>query len=166
MSVNKTTLHVMGIMATAGLCGTIYIVVKHKRRDQFAVKILEELNKILSPTSKGLSGEEAFDIQYADEITKKVKGVLWLKSEQANKYAKQIYGAWGVMDDDEDAVYNVFRSMKDKVQVSQVSKAYATAYKTNLIDTLRNNLSETEISQVLQIIRPLPRYRVNSLTTK
>lgn len=160
MKLKRTTLQIMATAAGAGLCATIYIIIQHKRKDQLAVKLLEELNKIISPTSKGLSGEEAFDIQYADEMTKKVKGVLWLKPEQASKYAKQIYGAWGVMDDDEDAVYNVFRSMKDKVQVSQVSKAYATAYKTNLIDTLRNKLSESEISQVLDIVRVLPRYRV------
>ncbi|GAK75611.1 hypothetical protein JCM19296_1203 [Nonlabens ulvanivorans] len=49
--------------------------------------------------------------------------------------------------------------MKDKVQVSQVAKAYQETYSKNLIDTLKDRFDKEEITIVLNIVKALPNYR-------
>ncbi|MDN3492797.1 hypothetical protein [Winogradskyella bathintestinalis] len=88
--------------------------------------------------------------------------VLVLKTSTASRYADQIHKAWGSWyqgGDDEEQVYGVFRKMKDKVQVSQVAKAYQETYSKNLIDTLKDRFDKEEITIVLNIVKALPNYR-------
>jgi hypothetical protein len=160
MKVSKGTLKIVGVVSTVGLLASIYIVIQHRVKDKLAVGLIQELNKLLNPNASGLMSEEAFDIHYAEEAAKKVKGILLIKTDAATKFAKDIYSAFGFLDDDEDKIYSVFRSLKDKVQVSQVAKAFQNAYRINLIDKLRAKLSEGEVSEVLKIVNALPRYRV------
>ena len=56
-----------------------------------------------------------------------------LTQAQADAYAKQIHGAWGVFDDDEDAVRQVLRALKSREQVSQVAAAYERLYKSQML---------------------------------
>ena len=88
--------------------------------------------------------------------------VLVLKTSTASRYADQIHKAWGSWyegGDDEEKVYGVFRKLKDKVQVSQVAKAYQETFSKNLIDTLKDRFDKSEITIVLNIIKALPNYR-------
>jgi hypothetical protein len=160
MKVKKSVLKVLGVLAGVGLCGSLYVILEHRRKDKLAATLLEELSKLFNPDTAGLAGEEAFDIHYADEVVKKVNNVLIMKADAAQRLAKEIYSAWSWANDNEDRIYNVFRSLKDKVQVSQVARAYKDAYKVNLIEVFRSKLSDNEIGQVLRIVNGLPRYRV------
>lgn len=160
MKVRKATLKIIGVVSTLGLMASIYLVIEHRRKDKLAVALIRELNKLLNPNASGLMSEEAFDIHYAEEAAKKVKGILLIKADAASRYAKDINNAFGLLQDDEDRIYSVFRSLKDKVQVSQVAKAYQSDYKVNLIDKLRAKLSNSEVAEVLKIVNALPRYRV------
>lgn len=159
MKVTKTTLHIAGVVAGFGLAASIYIVISHKQKELIAAALIRELSKLLNPAMIGIGSEEAFDIHYSDEISKKIKGVLLMKPDTAQRHAQDIHNAWGWITDDEDKIYAVFRALKDKVQVSQVAKAYHDYFKTNLIDKLRDKLSAEEISEVLKIVNSLPRYR-------
>jgi hypothetical protein len=160
MKVRKTTLKIIGAVSILSLVASIYVVIDHRRKDRLAVALIQELNKLFNPNADGLISEEAFDIHYAEEAAKKVKGILLIKADAAAKFAKDIYNAFGLLGDDEDKIYAVLRSLKDIVQVSQVAKAYQNAYKMNLIDKLRSKLSENEVTEVLKIVNALPRYRV------
>lgn len=160
MIAKKSVLQIMTAIAGIGLCGSLYVIFDHKRKDKLAAALLSELNKLLNPATGGLASDEAFDVNYADEIVKKIKGVILIKTETASQYAKDIYNAWGLLDDDEDKIYSVFRSLKDKVQVSQVSKSYLRDYKINLIEKMKSKLSDAEIGQILKIVSGLPTYRV------
>ena len=160
MIVRKNTLKIVAIVSVVGLGTSIYIIADHRRKDKLAATFIDELNKLLNPSLTGLGSEEAFDVNYWDEVIKKVKGVMLLKTEVAKKYAREIYDAWSFWGDDEDKIYSVFRNLRDKVQVSQVADAYKDDYGVNLIEKIRSKLSEMEINQVLQIVNALPRYRV------
>lgn len=159
MKLRKSILQVTAVLAGAGLCASLYVVWDTRRKDKLTALLIEELNKLFSPTTTGLSAEEAFDVYYAEELSKKIKGIVLIKPDVAARYAKDIYDSWGIIDDDEDKVYGVFRNLKDKVQVSQVARAYKDAYKVNLIDKLRAKLTDNETNQVLKIVNALPRYR-------
>jgi hypothetical protein len=161
MKVKKTTLKIIAGITGAGLCITVYVILDQKHQDKIAIALMGEINKLLNPSATGLAAEQAFDIHYAEEVLKKVKNkLLMLKAEVAERYAKEIYDAFGFFDDDENKIYSVFRILKDKVQVSQVAKAYSGKYKVNLIEHLRSKLSNTEVAEVLKIVSGLVAYRL------
>lgn len=157
--VMKIALPVVGLI----LAGSIYGNVRRKRKDNIASELLREVTRIIKPATSGILSEDAFDIHYVDQVLSKVRAtVLKLKTSVASKLAKRIHSAWGAWyqgGDDEDKVYGVFRELKDKVQVSQVAKAYQQLYKKNLIDKLNERFTKSEVKKVLDIVKPLPSYR-------
>lgn len=160
---NRNILKIAGGVAGVGLGLSVYMVYDKKRKDKFASEILRELTKMIKPSTSGLLSESAFDIHYKDEVLKKVNGrVLTIRADTASKYADQIHAAWAGWwkgGDDENKVYAVLRRLKDKVQVSQVARAYQASFKINLIDKLYERLDEKEVKKVLTIVKNLPGYR-------
>ncbi len=159
----RNLLKIGGGVAIVGLGASIYMVWNKRHKDKLAAEILRELSKLIKPSTSGLLSESAFDIHYKDEVLKKVNGrVLTIRADTASKYADQIHAAWAGWwkgGDDENKVYAVLRKLKDKVQVSQVAKAYQASFKVNLIDKLYERLDEKEVKKVLTIVRNLPGYR-------
>jgi hypothetical protein len=125
--------------------------------------LLTAIQAQIQPISSGLTSQNAFDIHFLNKVLQTVnREVLVLKTSTASRYADQIHKAWGSWyqgGDDEEQVYGVFRKMKDKVQVSQVAKAYQETYSKNLIDTLKDRFDKEEITIVLNIVKALPNYR-------
>lgn len=160
---NRSILKIAGGVAGIGLGASVYFVWSKKRKDKLTSELLRELFKLIKPSTTGLLSESAFDIHFKDEVLKKVNGrVLTIRPETASKYADQINAAWAGWwkgGDDENKVYAVLRKLKDKVQVSQVAKAYQASFKVNLIDKLYERLDESEIRKVLGIVKKLPGYR-------
>lgn len=145
------------------LLGSTFISLRQRNRDKKTSEILKRIKMKLATTATNLDGENAFDIYYLTKVLQNVNGqVIAMSESAATTAAKQIHKAWGAWytgGDDEDAVYAVFRNLKDKVQVSQVAKAYSATYSKNLIDTIKERLSEDEIKVILSIIGKIPNYR-------
>ena len=103
-----------------------------------------------------------FNNVYKNRVLQSVsQTVITLKTQTAIGYASQIYSAlnpW-YLNDDEEKIYGVFRSLKDKVQVSQLVFAYQEEYGSNLIDVLKDRLSTSEIKIIMGIVAKLPPYR-------
>ena len=143
---------------------SLYSKAKRRNKDKLAVALMRELNKAIKPATTGLLAEDAFDIHYAEKVFKRENGrMLTLSHQVARDYARRIHEAWGgwwVGGDDETKVYGVFRELRDKVQVSQVAKAYQELYRENLIDKLHDKLEKKEVKKVLDIVGPLAEYRI------
>ena len=153
-----------GVVILVGMT-TLLIVVHRKRKakDQKAIAFFSELQRDIAPDSVGLIESNAFDIRYFETTGKKLgKPLYMLTAASAKTFAKDIHDAWGVFDDDEAKIYSVFRALKDQVQVSQVAYHYyqSSKDKINLIDDLKGRLSKEEVSQVLEIVKKLPAYRI------
>jgi len=99
-------------------------------------------------------------------------GSLLLKSDVANKYAKQIYDAFGFFGDDEAVIFGVFRALKTQSQVAWLSKAFKEKYKTDLLTFLQkgsfssqvyrpvsSGLNAQEMTQIINIIKSKPKYK-------
>jgi len=159
------TYKIVGISAFILLGGSTYLSIVKHRRDKTTEVLLGLIQRELRSSGNSLGLESAFDIYYLQKVIQKIpQRVLVLKEIVANQYAKQLYSAWGSWyegGDDEAKVYGIFRLMKDKVQVSQVAKAYQEIYAKNLIDVLRERFSSSEIKVVLNIIEGLPNYRIS-----
>lgn len=132
----------------------------HRKQNQLARTLIVQLEQYLNPDSAGLLAEDGFDIYYLEKLRQHIKGTLiLLHNAAASRYAKDIQDSFSIWGDDEQRIFGVFRSLKDKVQLSQVASAYQSKYKTNLIDVLSDNLSQKEISTILSITGNLPNYR-------
>lgn len=157
------TYKVIGASVGTLLVGTTVLSVRKRNRDTRTSKLLSAIQAQIQPISSGLTSQNAFDIHYLNKVLQAVnREVLVLKTSTASRYADQIHKAWGSWyegGDDEEKVYGVFRKLKDKVQVSQVAKAYQETYSKNLIDTLKDRFDKSEITIVLNIIKALPNYR-------
>lgn len=81
-----------------------------------------------------------------------------LKASELKAYGKQIKDAWGIFDDDENAVYGAFRGMASKFQVSQVASFYGKAYKEGLFDKIKSKMGPSEQETVYKIISVKPDY--------
>ncbi|MCB9448695.1 MAG: hypothetical protein H6585_10160 [Flavobacteriales bacterium] len=134
---------------------------RKRKRDKKAVSFFGELERQISPATTGITESDAFDIYYWQKAPKQVgKSIIRLTDDAAKANAKKIYDAWGWWDDDEDQVYGVFRSLKDKVQVSQVAYWYYKAHEINLIDDIRSRMSQSEVAKVMEIVGPKQQYRI------
>ena len=146
------------------LLGSLYYVVKDQKQITLANKLLKELKNRFNPSQLGLLHEKAFDVSYLNRVLNAVSGqVVVLKKSRAIQLANQLHSAWKpwyVGGDQEAVLFGVFRLLEDKVQVSQIAKAYDSQYGINLIDKLIERLDSQEISTVLRIVRTLPDYRV------
>lgn len=160
---NRNVMIAIGSLAAIGAGATMYINVKQGRKDELAHALIREVKKVLQPSSAGLMAENAFGIHYAEETLGRVQGkILMLKEAVTNGMAQEIhnsFGGWWQGGDDEDRLYGIFRKLKDKVQVSQVAKAYYNKYRVNLIDKLYDKLTDKEVGIILDIVGQLPNYR-------
>jgi len=99
-------------------------------------------------------------------------GSLLLKSDLANKYAQQIYDAFGFFGDDEAVIFGIFRSLKTQSQVAWLAKAFKEKYKTDLLTFLQkgskttqymrpvsSGLNASEMTQIINIIKSKPKYK-------
>ncbi|EDP96538.1 hypothetical protein U8527_10510 [Kordia algicida OT-1] len=159
----KNILIISGAGVVVLLIGSVIIGRRTKKRERLTSKLLSALSARIEPIKSGIGGQNAFDIHYLDKVSQVVGGrILALKESTATHYANQIkssFKAWYQGGDDEQKVYGVFRQLKDKVQVSQVVKAYQEEYSKNLIDVLKDRFGKEEIKTVLDIVNTKPNYR-------
>jgi hypothetical protein len=153
-----------GVVSIAGIwIGLALFHKSRKNRDQKAIAFFSELQRDIAPDSVGLVESNAFDIRYWETVGKKLSKPLYMLTvASAKSFAKDLKDAWGIIDDDENKIYSVFRALKDQVQVSQVAYQYykLSTDKINLIDDLKSRLNTDEVGQVLAIVKKLPTYRL------
>lgn len=165
MAVDRGILKVGGVLVTGLLSFSIYAHYRNKQRDELTSDFLSELRKELNPAAQGLPGLDALDESYLNKVKKNLSAagtavtVLVMKNADAVRMAERIKNAWGTFNDDEEAVYQVFRELKDKVQVSQLAGVYHQVYGVSLIEELKNKLDDSEIKIVVDIIKVKAAYR-------
>jgi hypothetical protein len=99
--------------------------------------------------------ENYFDSSYLTELIKK-NTCLTLTAYGQKLYAKIIYNAKGLFNDNEAAIYGVFRTLKTKTQVSSLSQGFFDMYKTDLYGFMENFLNLEELGKISEICNKLP----------
>ena len=141
--------------------GSAYLDLRRRKRDRLARELLREVVRIVNPATTGLLSEDAFDTAYLDKLLQHVGGrIIVMKESAASRVADLIHDAWSFWGDDEDQVNSAFRSLRDKVQVSQVASAYQARHGSNLIDKLEERMDDDEVAEILAIVSALPPYRL------
>lgn len=160
----KTSGYIITTTLGGLLVMSLFFSVRKRKRDQRASKLIPLISSKLQSSSDSLSSENAFDIHYLSKVIQQTdKSVIVLQKSAALEYVDQIHSAFKpwYLNDDEEQIYSVFRSLKDKVQVSQIAKAYQESYSENLIDVFKERLSTSEINIIMGIVSHLPSYRTS-----
>lgn len=84
------------------------------------------------------------------------KKIVLLTSSGADYNAKTINNAFGIVNDNEDQIFGVFRSLRYKSQVASIVSAYYKLFKKDLLTTLKSRLSQAEINEIINIIETKP----------
>jgi len=106
---------------------------------------------------------QPFDQNYKQEVENYLKKLVKSLDEMtALRYAKKIKEAKGRFNDDEKVIEEIFgKLLLDKVQISQLSKAFWKRYKKDLWQYLISFLSHSELTEYIRKpIRNLPNYRI------
>lgn len=80
----------------------------------------------------------------------------------ATTLANQIYNAMGIFNDDEDAVFAAFRTLKTKSNVSFLAKVFSDIYSQDLLTFLRggiwpqDHLSDADVNTINSFLSQLP----------
>jgi len=138
----------VGLIAVgAGVLG--YKIYLNKRNDR-ATTFMAELDAAIEPT---VSVERNFSTNCRGLPNSKR-----LTDSELELIAAKIKNAFGVFNDDEDAVYNAIRTVKSKEQFCQLSNKFLQLFDIALQDKLEADFSEEELQKVLTIIESKPEY--------
>jgi len=92
-------------------------------------------------------------------------GAKLITVASAKQLAAIIYNAFGAFNDDEDAVFGVFRALGYQSQVSFLADIFQQTYKVDLLKYLlggnwpQDRLSAEDVNQIIQIVRSKPKYK-------
>jgi len=155
----------LGLAGGGALAYGIVSAIVSKMKDKEANAFLEELTQCMLPASAGLQQNKAFDPNYwkTAQDHSNDRAVL-LRSGEPKRLAEQIAdargGLFGLGNDNEDQIFEVYSTVQDKAQASQVAAAFqGLPNQGRLSDALSQWLSATEITQILAQVNQLPDYR-------
>lgn len=101
----------------------------------------------------------ASDLWDVNFMAKLPKGTVF-KAFQDKSYpewaATQIYKSKGLLNDDEDALWNVIRKFSYKSQIPLVAGAFSKKYKKSVIEYLKTFLNAKELAEIADFIKKLP----------
>lgn len=85
-------------------------------------------------------------------------GALLLTQAGAAAYVEDLWDATGYINDDEEAIYGVFRAMKTQSQIAALAKRFNQLKNRDLYGYLRNYLNDAEMLNIKKIIDQKPKY--------
>lgn len=157
-----TTQKILLISGSLAVAGSIsFIIYRRIRNANMIDNILNQLNSGTGQYGdlKDIPGFKG--TAYRNGLSSSLN-IIKLKDEVAREYAEKIENAWGKFNDDEAAIYAVFRSIKDNYALSQVASVYEALKYGNLLNTLEEKLSTDEQNEIYKIVRLYKPYRIAS----
>ena len=99
---------------------------------------------------------------YMSWVKNKTKGsdLIYLTRNAITSKRKAIDNAFGVVNDDEDAIYNILNSVNDLFEIAQISQSYKEHYGKSLYAKLINDLLNSEQDKVYEILKSKLKFRV------
>lgn len=97
-----------------------------------------------------------FDPTYKDAWPVGAVSRWLIPDTHKQKLINILWDATGIFNDDEEAIYGVFRSLDYKTMVSDLAEAFFKAKKKDLYGYLKNYLNTAELATVIGIINKKP----------
>ena len=143
----------------------ILVVVVGRKFGLFRPKSIEEIkedreNKIIDTESRSIFAEIVKDEKdfknapyWLPEYHIKADYMYLIPTFEAKQKAEKIKKAWGVFNDDEEAIFTIFEQTQSKTNVSQIADEYRKLTGKTLIRDLIEKLSFEELATVRQIMK-------------
>lgn len=126
---NKAVQYAVGAVAIAA---GIYLILRLRG------KIREEQNSVETVFSNA-------------ELVKVVQQNATITKERASQLAEQIKSSWGFLNDDENAIYNVFKALNNEYDLALLIQVYT--YKgENLQESITKRMSQNERNKITEIL--------------
>lgn len=99
---------------------------------------------------------------YINEMKSAHRNLIMLKNDYVTAFRTALNNALSGAGTNEDAIRDVFRKLKDRVQIAQVSASYQKAHGENLLDALKGDMDvdSSEMKELLDIMINKPAYRI------
>jgi len=104
----------------------------------------------------------AYNKKFAPKVFDGTYNMYGLSQAQFLGLATKIFKATTLADDNEDAVYDVFRSIQTQWQLSVLSSVFHTFYKKDLYNYIaapNGFLNAAEMAPILAMVKNYPQYR-------
>jgi len=147
---NSKTYLVVGALILVYIGGDKIFKALGLSKDAAATKAAEEQQA----NYQAQLSQQYFDSDYIKQRMNKGYWVKSLTEAGGNGYAEIIYKAKGIpylTNDDEAAVYGVFKALTSKTQVSRLTELFFNKYKKDLKAYLQSFMSKDEFGNVLAI---------------
>lgn len=126
---NKAVQYAVGAVAIAA---GIYLILRLRG------KIREEQNSVETVFSNA-------------ELVKVVQQNATITKARASQLAEQIKSSWGFLNDDENAIYNVFKALNNEYDLALLIQVYT--YKgENLQESITKRMSQKERNKITEIL--------------
>jgi hypothetical protein len=152
--------------AIKGLAETFGIIkTKEESGLETATEQASQSSTEASSTNPLLSFSPLYSNALVVAYKKKYPSKVWDVSKQEKidrpkflELAKDILDAKGYFNDDEDKLYNVFKTIQTQFQLSLLSRVFSTYYKKDLLEYLKSILNADEIAPILNQVKNYPQY--------
>lgn len=109
--------------------------------------------------SEELENASFWTADFYRNAAKKGYEPLILTASRSRQLVNDLWDAKGVFNDNEEAVYGIFRSLSTKSQVSFLSERFYNIKGKDLIQWLNGFLSTEELAKIYNIVQKLPKYK-------
>jgi hypothetical protein len=90
------------------------------------------------------------------EVAKKYGTATIIGTNVANKLSDDLWDATGIFNDDEQAIYGVFRQLQYLSQISFLAQVFYAKHGQDLYGYLKNHLNDDEMNQIAIIVSKFP----------
>ena len=81
-----------------------------------------------------------------------------IERTQYKAYARDLLNAKSIINDDEDKIYSIFRTIQTQYQLSLLSRVFSTYWKKDLLEFLKGVLNADELDPILKQVQNYPQY--------
>lgn len=139
------------LSAIIGGSALAYLIYRKLQKDSLYDEILKKIG-----IGESFGQSSIWLPTFLIQIDNQGRPVRKLNAQQMNRYATQLFEAidgWGTT---ETAIFEVFRSVESKYQLSQIAKYYGQKYSASLKTDLEEDLGEKEMQEISNIILSKP----------
>jgi hypothetical protein len=154
---------IIAISSTIVVAGVAYIIARRQRNK----KRINQIHAILDNRSGQYGSIKDFSdlfsgAAFVNTAKSKKSNIILLRDEYVTLNRKRLNAAIKGAGTDEDAIKDVFRALKDKVQMAQVAESYRKNYNINLLEDMLGDMDEdsADMNDIRDIIMSKPNYRV------
>jgi len=99
----------------------------------------------------------AYNKKYPKKVwdIKKQEG---MERTQYKAFSRTLLNAKGIINDDEDAIYSIFRNIQTQYQLSVLSRVFNVYWKKDLLEYLKGVLKADELAPILAQVKNYPQY--------